>query len=203
MPKYLYEDGFTKALKLNPEVSPANPSYSASVSVGRYQIEYSAKVDEGSKLTIDLPSGDVKWGIYEDFKDKLTSTKGIERKLADAFGILGEKAQNYLSEKGFGEITVGTGSVSFDPKTLKLKLKTFKIEEEKYVKYIPYRDAYKTTIGVEASTDIDLSKPLAAALAIIIAIGLFYMLQTVGVAAVANVMTTLGVAGINRLAQSF
>lgn len=203
--KEIKDNGFAKILGVNPAVKfNANKPgvfYQTTVSVGGCDLNYKASLDTGTKLSFNVKTGAASWGVYEDMKSKLTSTPGITASLADNFGKLGKKAQAYLSSKGFGEISIGAGSVSCS--SGKLTLEGFKINDVNKFNYAPYKDPYTTTQTVSLSKTIDLKKVATAAVAIIAVVSLIFLWEVYGAAALAEALAALGSAALGQLAALF
>lgn len=199
MAETLQNSGFAKILGLNPNVSPANPTASTSVTINGCKLSYSVVVNTGSPLNYNVNTSSGSWGIYDDMKSKITSTSGVSATLSDSFGKLGKAAQTYLTKKGFGKISMEAGAVSFDPDTHKLTLNAFEVVDVNKIGYVPYAKPYTTTQSVTLSKTVDLDDTFKTALAFVLVLALVYLWEVVGLAAILEVLTALGAAGLNRL----
>jgi hypothetical protein len=196
----LNESGFTKLFDQNPPVSPTNTTWSQKIPIGDdYYVDYSVRVDANNPFDFDISTGSLTWGVFEDYKSQLTSISGITASLADDFGILGEKAQDYLNDHGFGDVTIGTGAISFS--NLILSVQGLGIKEVSKINYVPYANTYDTTVSISLNENFDLDNTIGnVATALVITLAIVALLESGGIAAVASIITALGSAGLQSIA---
>jgi len=199
---YLKDRGLCKVLGVDPPVSPANTHWEGSVDLGSsYEGYLEVDVDAGSPLNLSLPDMTITPNLFDEYIEDLTSTDGFSVELGEDLGVLGEKIQNYLHEKGFGDITLSAGSISFTDGVLKLN--NFNIRELTQANFAPYKDMYPVTVNLGVDKEINIDNLLiSAAIALVITLAIYFAIKILGIAAASDIIIGLGSAFIQQLSNA-